>query len=237
MDMEQTATDTVSTEVPTTEGLPGVVDWLLATVVALTGLAILAGGSAMTFVVDRPLIADMVAEGNLQIEFLSNADSIEVGLAMATWIGLGLIAIGAIMVVAAVAYAVVRRNARRTAEEAGTHRSDYAANALLGAVISALLSFVPFSPAIGGGVAGYLERGESERTVGVGALSGIVLMAPVLGFLLFLTIGLLLGLMAVDAGALALAVGAAMLMAFLVVAVAGAGLGALGGYVGGKLAE
>ena len=235
--MEQTATDTVSTEVSSTEGLPGVVDWLLATVVALTGLAILAGGSAMTFVVDRPLIADMVAEGNLQMDFLSNADTIEVGLAMATWIGLGLIAIGAIMVVAAIAYAIIRRNARRTAEETGAHRSDYAANALLGAVISALLSFVPFSPAIGGGVAGYLERGESERTVGVGALSGIVLMSPVLGFLLFLTIGLLLGLMAVDAGALALAVGAAMLMAFLVVAVAGAGLGALGGYVGGKLAE
>ncbi|MEF8825263.1 MAG: DUF5518 domain-containing protein [Halapricum sp.] len=212
-------------------------DWLLATFVAVTGLAILAGGSALTYAIDRSVIADVVAEGNLRMDLLSNADTIEVGLATGNWTGLGLIATGAIMVIAAVVYAVVRRNARVAAEEVGKPRSDYAANALLGAVVSALVSFVPFSPAIGGGLAGYLERGESERTVGVGALSGIILMVPLLGLLLFLTIGLLLGLFAFEAGALAIAVGAAMLMAMLVVAVAGAGLGALGGYVGGKLAE
>lgn len=234
--MASTATDTVTEDLPSTEGLPAVVDWLLAAFVALFGLAILAGGSAITFVVDRPLIAEMVAEGNIQMDLLSSADTIEVAQAMATWTGIGLIATGAIMVVAAIAFVLVRRNDRREAAETGGHPSDYAANALVGAAVSLFTSFIPFSPAIGGGVAGYLERDESERTVGVGALSGIILMAPVLAFLVFLTIGLVLGFMAVDAGALALAVGAAMLMAMLVVAVSGAGLGALGGYVGGKIA-
>lgn len=235
--MGTTAKDTVREGVSSTEGHPSVVDWLLATVVALSGLAIIAAGSALSFAVDRSVIAEMVAEGNLRMDLLSNADTIEVGVAVGNWTGFGLIITGGIMVVAAVAYAVVRRNARVAAEEVGKPRSDYAANALLGAVVSALVSFVPFSPAFGGGVAGYLERGESERTVGVGALSGVILMAPLLGLLLFLTVGLLQGLLTVEAGALALAVGAAMLMAMLVVAVAGAGLGALGGYVGGKLAE
>ena len=234
--MASTATDTVSGEIRPTEGLPAVVDWLLAAFVALVGLAILAGGSALTFVVDRPLITDLVAAGDLRMDFLSTADTVEVGLTTAKWTGIGLIATGAIMVVAALAFVLVRRNARAEAAATGGHPSDYAANALVGAVVSVLASFVPFSPAIGGAVAGYLERGESERTVGVGALSGTVLMAPVLAFLVVLTIGLVLAMFAVEAGGLAVAVMAAMLFAMLVVLVSGAGLGALGGYVGGKIA-
>lgn len=41
--------------------LPVFVDWLLATLSALAGLALLVGGSASAFVVDRQLLADAIA--------------------------------------------------------------------------------------------------------------------------------------------------------------------------------
>lgn len=218
-----------------TVGMPPVVDYLVAAFVSLLGLALLAGGSVVTFLIDRSLIADAVADGSLRSDLLSNADLVEVGSSLVTWTGMGLIATGAVMAIGGVAYAIVRRRAHRAAAT-GTPRSDYVANALVGAAVSALLTFVPFSPAIGGALAGYLERGASERTVSVGALSGVLMMAPVLSILAVLTGGLVFGALAIDAAALALGLGAVMLFALLVVAVTGAGLGALGGYIGGKIA-
>ena len=48
-------------------------------------------------------------------------------------------------------------------------------NALLGAVVSVILAFLPFSPVLGGGVAGYLERRDGVR---VGAVSGVITALP-----------------------------------------------------------
>lgn len=35
-------------------------------------------------------------------------------------------------------------------------------NALIGAIVSVVLGFIPFSPVLGGGIAGYLEGGDSR---------------------------------------------------------------------------
>ena len=47
-------------------------------------------------------------------------------------------------------------------------------NAVIGAVASIVLSFVPLSPVLGGAVAGYLQGGTRSDGLRVGALSGVL---------------------------------------------------------------
>lgn len=105
-------------------------------------------------------------------------------------------------------------------------------NALLGAVVSVVLSFVPASPLLGGMLAGYLEGGSREDGLRVGAISGVVALVPLVGFLL-LVVGagtlFLVGGMPARAGA----VGAIfLLVAGLLAALYSVGLSALGGWLG-----
>jgi len=61
-------------------------------------------------------------------------------------------------------------------------------NALVGAVVTVVtVSFIPFSPVAGGLVSGYLEGGETEDALKVGALSGVLALVPAV--LLFVVIG------------------------------------------------
>lgn len=216
--------------------IPGVVDYLIAVLIAVFGLALVAGGSALTFVVDRALIVDGVTSGSIQSTVLSEGDLIEVTTATVNWTGLGLLVTGLLLVVGGIAYGLLRRRSRKR-RAAGEATSDFVANAVLGAAVSVLVMVVPFSPAVGGGLAGYLERGESERTVSVGTLSGLLAAAPLLLILAFVAVGVTTGVLAVGASGLAVVVGVAMLVALMVTATVGAGLGALGGFVGGKLAD
>lgn len=216
--------------------VPAVLDWLIAAIVALVGMALIVAGSALVFAIDRPLIAEAVSDGTLTSDVLTGEEMVELVLAVATWTGAGLLVTGGLLLVGGVAYAIHRRRSRRAAA-AGQPVSYFWTNAVLGAVTTVVASFLPFSPAIGGGVAGYLERGESERATSVGALSGLLAAAPLLVVLLFLLVGVVVGL--TDAGEIGVAVvaGTATLLGLMVVAVVGAGLGAIGGFVGGKLAE
>lgn len=51
-------------------------------------------------------------------------------------------------------------------------------SAVVGAVVSIVASFVPFSPILGGGVAAYFQNGDSNESIRVGALSGIIAAVP-----------------------------------------------------------
>lgn len=51
-------------------------------------------------------------------------------------------------------------------------------NALIGAVVSVVLGVIPFSPVLGGGVAGYLEGGDSRTGARVGAIAGVIAAVP-----------------------------------------------------------
>lgn len=53
-------------------------------------------------------------------------------------------------------------------------------NAVIGAVVSVVLSPLQFSPVIGGAVAGYLQGSDSDEGVRVGALSGLFTAIPFL---------------------------------------------------------
>lgn len=220
--------------------LPEFVDWLFGAIIALSGLFLVVGGSVLVFLVDRALLAEGIEDESITVTVgtteLTDAESLTVADAVVSWMGPGLLLTGIGLVLFAVGYVIARHRAHRRAG-ADESVSSYGTFAVLGAVTTVVLSFIPVSPAFGGALAGYLERGESDRTVSVGALAGLLPMLPVLAILLFVFGGLLSGLLAIEQAGNAIVVGTVLLLSGLLVATVGAGLGALGGYVGGRLAE
>jgi hypothetical protein len=105
-------------------------------------------------------------------------------------------------------------------------------SALLGAVVSVVTSFVPFSPVIGGGVAGYLHAGSREDGLRVGAASGAIAAIPVVLVVALVFGGFGLFTIVENAfGAAVFFVGLLLVVALLVVTLS-AGLSAVGGYLG-----
>lgn len=105
--------------------------------------------------------------------------------------------------------------------------SDTLVNALIGAVVTVVTVFlVPFSPVLGGAVAGYLQGGDNDDGLKVGALSGVIALVPVL-----LLAPLVLFFFVIEPFfALAMLVLSLFFVAFL--AAYTVGLSALGGIVG-----
>ena len=65
---------------------------------------------------------------------------------------------------------------------------DTLVNGFLGAVVTVVLSFLPFSPLLGGMVAGYLEGGERGDGVRVGAIAGAIALVPLVAFGLLVSV-------------------------------------------------
>ncbi len=220
--------------------LPEFVDWLFGAIIALSGLLLVVGGSVLVFLVDRALLAEGIEDESVTVTVgtteLTDAESLTVADAVVSWLGPGLLLTGGGLVLFAIGYVILRHRAHRRART-GESISSFGTFVVLGAVTTVVLSFVPVSPAFGGALAGYLERGESDRTVSVGALAGLLPMLPLLLILLFVFGGLLSGLLAIEQIGNAIVIGVTVLFSGLLIATIGAGLGALGGYVGGRLAE
>lgn len=110
---------------------------------------------------------------------------------------------------------------------------DTLVNALLGAVVAIVLTFLPLSPMLGGLVAGYLQGGDRGDGVRVGAIAGVIAFLPVAGFGV-----LVFGFGAFYlVGGLPLRLGVAGVVVFLlfmlvVVGLYTVGLAALGGWLG-----
>lgn len=109
-------------------------------------------------------------------------------------------------------------------------KEDTLLNALLGALVTVVLSFTGFSPILGGAAAGYLQKNGPGDGARVGALSGLVASLPVF-FVFFLFAGVL-PFVSVKIAAVSL-----VFVVFLLVFVVGytVALSAIGGYVGGYL--
>ncbi|PSP85354.1 hypothetical protein BRC96_03125 [Halobacteriales archaeon QS_6_64_34] len=106
-------------------------------------------------------------------------------------------------------------------------------NAVIGAVASVVLSFVPLSPALGGAVAGYLQGGTRSDGLRVGAISGVIglLIGAVFFGLTFLLFGAFL--LGTNAPPMFSAFGLLfVLIAAIVSALYTVGLSALGGWLG-----
>ena len=104
-------------------------------------------------------------------------------------------------------------------------------NAFLGAVVSVVLAFLPFSPVLGGGVAGYLERRDGVR---VGAISGVITALPLalllVAAVLFWSVFLIAPDPAVAGGLLFVTL--VIFVGVVVVALYTVVLSAVGGYLG-----
>lgn len=114
---------------------------------------------------------------------------------------------------------------------------DFWINALLGGVATVFLSWLPFSPVLGGALAGYLHQRSRGAGAKVGAASGIIAAIPIF-FILLLVFGFA-GISALASGS---AVGAIVMIVIVVggvfvAAVISGGLGAVGGYVGAMVQE
>lgn len=220
--------------------LPEYVDWVSAAVIAVGGLALTVGGSALTFVVDRGVLEGGIRSGQVSVGGLggelTDAEALTVAEHVVDWTGLGLLITGIGLVAFAVGYVVLRHRAHGRASPDRPPESGRA-YAVAGGVATAVLSFVPLSPTLGGALAGYLDHYDGERSVRLGALAGFLAMVPAVSILLFVAVGLFTGLSAVPAAGVEIVVLLAMVLAALFVVVYGAGLGALGGYLGKRLAE
>jgi hypothetical protein len=106
-------------------------------------------------------------------------------------------------------------------------------NALIGAVVMVVLSWIPFATVLGGGVAGYLQRGTRMEGARTGAVSGLVAAVPVFAVLGVFSFGAVAGGEALGAAVFV----AIALFALAVTAAVVAGTGAVGGYLGVYLRE
>lgn len=215
---------------------PEWIDWVLGAIAVLVGMLAIVVGSALAFVVDRTLLAAGLEEAEpivVATRELTDAEALELMAAVVEWTGIGVLVTGIGLVLAGLWYGWRRRRSRRGAAPIDS----YWGFAVLGAFATAFLSFLPLSPILGGLLAGYLERAESERTVSVGALAGVLPIVPVAVIMAFVFVGLIDGLLAVDAVGVAIFSGATMVFAVTLTAVIAAGLGAAGGFIGGWLAE
>lgn len=110
-------------------------------------------------------------------------------------------------------------------------------NALIGAAVTVLTAFIPFSPALGGGVAGYLQQGGDREGLRVGALSGLLAAVPIMLVfgLIFFVLFLGIAVSGEVAGPL-FVVGILVVIALFVIGYTVV-LSAVGGLVGAALAD
>lgn len=59
-------------------------------------------------------------------------------------------------------------------------------NAIVGAIVTIVLSWLPLSPVLGGAAAGYLQRGDQRDGAKVGGLAGLIATVPLFLSLLFI---------------------------------------------------
>mgnify|MGYP000055270006 CR=1 FL=1 len=114
-------------------------------------------------------------------------------------------------------------------------QGDTLLNALIGAVVSVVLAFLPFSTVLGGGVAGYLQKGTREDGLRVGAISGLMAVVPIVivgslfGGLVFMSM-LGIGPRGLFGLGFFLLFGLVFMLVYVV------GLAAVGGYIGAYIA-
>jgi len=229
--MEPT-TQTENRDSPRIEGsgaLNAIFDAIVALLIATPGLGAAAAGVAVYRTADAATAEEIVADMEVTATTMTDAELVDAIHSLMVWGGIGLAVTGAALVVAGVAFAAYSRRLRRRRKGAGLVIDDRTVLAVVGAVVSAVTSFVPFSPLVGGGVAGYVRRGSSGDGLRIGALAGLALAAPY-GLALAFLAG---GAFAANAVTIGLLIVAALVVSAAVTVV----LSAIGGYAGAAIAD
>lgn len=230
-----TTSDRIRGEMRPSQPVSKLVDWLTAAFLVLGGLLFATLGAGLYSLADRERIAEWVADGTLTSTELTDAELIDVTLALFTWGGIGLAVTGLLMVVGGVAFLVYRRRLRERQSAAAA--PDSVTLALVGAVVTVVTSFVPFSPILGGLVSGYLRGGDGAAGARAGAYAGLVAAVPFTLLGLFFLGGFAIAAAELGLGALGVFASLAIAFAVLVSVTYLVGLSALGGYFGVRLAE
>jgi hypothetical protein len=110
-------------------------------------------------------------------------------------------------------------------------QGDTLLNAVIGAVVSVVLAFLPFSTVLGGGVAGYLQRTTRSDGLRVGAISGLITMLPLVLFGTVFGGAFFMPLFGISPRAL-FGVGFVLLVTVVLLLVYTVALAAIGGYIG-----
>jgi hypothetical protein len=108
-------------------------------------------------------------------------------------------------------------------------------NALIGAVVSVVLAFLPFSTVLGGGVAGYLQKGSRDEGLRVGAISGLIAMIPIFLFISLFGGVFFFGMLGIGPRGL-LGIGFVFVIGLLFLVLYTVALAAVGGYLGAYIA-
>ena len=202
----------------------GTLDWIVAALLVLAGLVFAAAGTLSYTALDRAWVAGLVADGRLQSLTMTDAELIDVTYGLVWWGGIGLLVTGVLLAVGGLVFLAARvRRETSVGMARGTTSS-----AIVGAAATVVLAFVPFSPILGGGVAGYLARHSPDFDgfdgARVGAYAGLLAAVPLALVLGFLVAGVATSGYAGIAAIMALSLAGAV--AYTV------GLGAAGGYLG-----
>lgn len=211
--------------------IPRIAELGAAAVFVVGGLLMLLGGATLLTVADRALLADLAAMDMLKPNQLSDAVLVELSLALTTWGGWGLILTGAGMVIGGIGFALATREDGSAEREGGPTRRD---SIVLGGAAGILLAFVPFSPALGGGLAGYV--GPPGQGLATGSGAGLLAVLPGLIPGIFLAVGFVLDAPVIESGPSATVLGVLLAGGLLLGAVMGIIIGGLGGYIGDRLA-
>lgn len=221
-----TATEGVGAERGTDAGLGRLLDWIVTGLLLVWGVALASGGVLLFGLADRTDIARWIAEGRITSTELNDAELLDATFAVTRWGGIGLVVTGVLLVVTAVAFLSLRSRSRARSERG------LAASAVFGAVVTVVLSFLPFAAGIGGAAAAYDRGGSAGTGVRTGAVAGLLAALPLALVMGFVAAGLLT--VTVRASLIAVL---AVLFSALVVATTYAVLGAIGGYLGAELGD
>jgi hypothetical protein len=211
--------------------VPSLAVWVAAGLVAVVGLLMALGSTLLFGAADRAAIGRMVRSGEVQTEGLTDAQAVDLLVAMAQWSGIALLATGALFLLAGLGFAYRYRGRRRETDE-DTRVLGTWGLATLGAFVTILLSFLPVSPAFGGGVAGYYGGSSTTQGAKLGGLSGLLAAIPLAIGLGLFAVGLVLGMpdnMLVDARGV---VAVSMVVAVLFTVVVSVAFSAIGGVIG-----
>jgi len=220
--------------------VPAYLEWVVAGCITIGGIVLASVGSALFGFADRELLAEGIESGQITVGLvdrtLSEAEMLTFVTEVVNWTAIGLVVTGAGLLVFGLGFGVARRRARRRAESTAptTTSRTYA---VFGAVATWVLSFLPFSPLLGGGVAAYLAGHTPERPATVGALSGLVAMLPAFVISGFVTIGIASGLSRLPDGGIEPVTVAVLALGLVFVAGSSVALGALGGFFGDRFVE
>lgn len=209
--------------------VPAVIDWLIGLFTAVIGLVLTVIGVGLYTRVDQALITEVVTEEAVEINGLTQSEFITAAGTFVDWLAVGIVLTGLVAVAGAAAFIIVRQRTRRRVAQKGGTTATFWACAVYGAVVTALVSFIPGSAIVGGGAAAYLH--DSDDSVRSGTAAGVVGTVLTIPLVAFLAIGFITGAGAVGKLGDGILLGALVIGAEVVALMVNAGLGAIGGFL------